>query len=505
MRHRILLGSSFLYLTVCNLIWIARDSRPPFWDMAAHQTGALRILNAVSENGVGALATIGSLSGFYPPLYHSIVAGFYRIFGVSSNSAQLANIPALAILMASTYFIGRRLVSPLVGATAATLVGFYPFILWLSRETLIDYWLTSLVALAFWILLESEGFERRRMTVLFGLVCGLGMLTKWTFALFLFLPALWFARRRWREASLAAVVAFLVASYWYVPQFDVLSDFLALNTAGGIAEGDPARSSWQAIVFYVRALEGYQLFLPLFGLFVAGSVWLARNFKPDWVPVILWILGGWLGLMMFQNKDPRYSVAILPAVALISASIFESRKAWLGVLLPFLMFQHYLVSFGIQALPEKVVVASGVQGPISWDWNLYTQSHFDLWGRPKKQDWKIPYVLDRVRELSSGRQVRLGLIPDIPRFDSQAFEFYALARKDPVLVRRLTRPDQEDMRNNDFLLLSEGAEGYPGSFSPAETEVNRQVLDNPERFEVLEWFPLPNGEVIRLYKVRKPS
>ena len=361
--------------------------------MAAHQTGALRILNAVSENGVSALATIGSLSGFYPPLYHSIVAGFYRIFGVSSNSAQLANIPALAILMASTYFIGRRLVSPLVGATAATLVGFYPFILWISRETLIDYWLTSLVALAFWILLESEGFGRRRLTVLFGLVCGLGMLTKWTFALFLFLPALWFARHRWREASLAAVVAFLVASYWYVPQFDVLSDFLALNTAGGIAEGDPARASWQAIVFYVRALEGYQLFLPLFGLFVAGSVWLARNFKPDWVPVILWILGGWLGLMMFQNKDPRYSVAILPAVALISASIFESRKAWLGVLLPFLMFQHYLVSFGIQALPEKVVVASGVQGPISWDWNLYTQSHFDLWGRPQKAGLEDPVCL----------------------------------------------------------------------------------------------------------------
>ena len=69
----------------------------------------------------------------------------------------------------------------------------------------------------------------------------------------------------------------------------------------------------------------------------------------------------------------------------------------------------------------------------------------------------------------------------------------------------MTRPDQEDVRNNDFLLLSEGAEGYPGSFAPAETEVNRQVLDNPDRFEVVEWFPLPNGEVIRLYKVRKPS
>ncbi len=505
MRHRFLLGFSFLYLTVCNLIWIARDGRPPFWDMAAHQSGALRILNAISEDGAGALATIGSLSGFYPPLYHSIVAGFYWIFGVSTSSAQLANIPALAILMGSTYFIGRRLVSPIAGATAATLVGFYPFVLWLSRETLIDYWLTSLVALAFWILLESDGFRNRRLTVLFGLICGLGMLTKWTFGLFLFLPALWFARHRWKEASLAVVVAVVVASYWYVPQWAVLSDFLALNTAGGVAEGDPARSSWQAVIFYVRALEGYQLFLPLFGLFVAGSVWLARDSKSEWVPVFLWILSGWLGLMLFQNKDPRYSVPILPAVALISASIFESRKAWLAVLLPFLMLQHYLVSFGIRALPERVVIARGVQGPISWDWNLYTQSHFDLWGRPKKEDWKIPYVLDRIKELSAGRQVRLGLIPDIPRFDSQAFEFYALARKDQVVIQRLSGQGQETIRNIDFILLSEGAETYPGSFAPEETGVNQHVMDHPEQFEVLEWFPLPNGEVIRLYKVRKPS
>lgn len=505
MRHRIFLGSTFLYLTVCNLIWIARDGRPPFWDMAAHQSGALRILNAVSEGGTGALLGVGSLSGFYPPLYHSIVAVFYWMFGVSTTSAQFANLPAMAILMSSTYFIGRRLVSPTTGATAAALVGFYPFLLWLSRETLIDYWLTSMVALAFWVLLESEGFQNRRMTVLFGLICGLGMLTKWTFVLFLFLPALWFARNRWKEASVAAIVALAVASYWYIPQFFVLSDLIAVNNAGGVAEGDPSRTSWQAIVFYVRALEGYQLFFPLFALFVAGLVRLARNFKSEWVPVVLWILGGWLGLMMFQNKDPRYSVAILPAVALISAAIFESRKAWLTVLLPFLMFQHYLVSFGIRALPERVIIAGGVQGPIAWDWNLYTQSHFDLWGRPEKQDWKIQYVLDRIGELSPGRQVRLGIIPDIPRFDSQAFEFYTLVRQDPVLVHRLARPDQESLRNNDFILLSEGAAEYPGSFAPEHAEVNRHVLDHPEQFEVVEWFPLPDGEVIRLYRVRAPS
>ena len=36
MRHRILLAASLLYLCAANIVWIAIDTRPPFWDMANH-------------------------------------------------------------------------------------------------------------------------------------------------------------------------------------------------------------------------------------------------------------------------------------------------------------------------------------------------------------------------------------------------------------------------------------------------------------------------------------
>ena len=504
MWHRILLGGAFLYLTISNLVWIVRDTRPPFWDMAAHQSGALRILNAFRDEGFGAFVQVPELSGLYPPLYHSIVAGFYYVFGVATDSAQVANLLATAILMAATYGIGTHLLTPTAAAMAAALTAFYPMLLWLSRESMIDYWLTAMVALAMWTLIESDGFRKPKMSLLYGAVCGLGMLTKGTFALFLVLPTLWFAHTRWKQALPAGGIAAMIASYWYVPQARALIELLRINTAGSVAEGDPVRLGWQALVFYVRALEGYQLFGPLFLLFVAGAAWLAWNFKADWWPILLWILGGWGGLLLFQNKDPRYTVALLPAVALISVAVVQSRTVLLAALMPFLLFQHYLVSFGIRTLPETVIIAHGIEGPLTWNWNLYTQQYFDLWGPPAREDWKIAWVLDRIRPTPASDRVRLGIIPDIPRFDFQAFEFYAAAREDPVVVERLAQFDPGKLSGQDYLLVSESPREAPGADQPDIVRINQHVMDHPEEFEVLESFPLPNGETIRVYRVRSP-
>ena len=68
-----------------------------------------------------------------------------------------------------------------------------------------------------------------------------------------------------------------------------------------------------------------QLFLPLFVAFLIGAVMLVRRFDLSWMPIVLWIVSGWFALVLFQNKDPRYSVPLLPAVALITARMVPLR------------------------------------------------------------------------------------------------------------------------------------------------------------------------------------
>src|SRR5438045_61283 len=100
MRHRILLAAAFVYLAAANVIWIARDTRPPFWDMAGHQDSALRVYDAFASSGISALARIPveHLTGYYPPLYHMTIAASWAMFGKSIDVAQATNLLACAIL-----------------------------------------------------------------------------------------------------------------------------------------------------------------------------------------------------------------------------------------------------------------------------------------------------------------------------------------------------------------------------------------------------------------------
>ncbi len=204
--------------------------------------------------------------------------------------------------------------------------------------------------------------------------------------------------------------------------------------------------------------------------------------------------------MLFQNKDPRYSAPLLAAVAIITALAFERRRALTIALLGLLLVQHYVVSFGVRRIPDSVVLMNGIKGELSWNWNLYTQSYFGLWGRPAREDWKIQHVLEKV---SSGmtKPVRLGLVPDIPRFDSQAFNFYIDLLKAPVQLNQVGVLDEPTILDNDYILISEDRRTYPASFPP-DQRVNDYILGNAAKFQIAEWFPLPGGEIIRLYKVQ---
>jgi 4-amino-4-deoxy-L-arabinose transferase-like glycosyltransferase len=502
-RHRFLLAASFLYLTIANLVWIARDTRPPFWDMADKQTTALQIYDAFAGFGAGGIVILPRLAAFYPPLFQSVIALFYAVFGKTIDAAQWANLPAIVLLFTATYGIGRTLLlKPVAAAAAAVLVNFYPYMLWLSRETLVDYWLTAMVALAMWALLLTREFSDRRRSIAFGVMCGLGMLTKWTFAFFLVLPALWFARKNLKNAAMAAGIGAVVAAYWYIPAGQTLLTLYRINSAQSVSEGDPNPLTLQAVVFYVRAMEGYQLFLPLFLVLIAGAVLLAKKFERAWIPIVLWIAGGWLGLMFFQNKDPRYTAPLLPAIALVSALVFQRKEVWIVLLLPLLLMQHYLVSFGVAGLPQRVTILPGVEGPLSWHWNLYTQKYFDLWGPPADEDWRIEHVLQTVSKPGSPG-VRLGMVPDIPRFDSLAFQFYVTLKKLPVTINRLGVFDEGVIASQDYILVSEKDTGFEvgSAYTSHLRTINHYIFNHPETFRMMESFTLPNGDVIRLYKV----
>jgi hypothetical protein len=280
--------------------------------------------------------------------------------------------------------------------------------------------------------------------------------------------------------------------------------FWRQNAAAAVFERDPATMT-ERLLFYARSIEGSVLFLPLFVLCVIGVPFVIahrRSLFPKWTPIVLCLLGSGLGLILLPSADPRYAVGILPAMALFAAAPFEKRMAAQFVLAAFLVFQHVLVSFGIPQLPERVVLMQGPEGPLPYDWNLYIQNYLTVWGRPERQDWHIDRVLKQVSEGVTS-PVRIGLIPDLPRLDVPAYRFAIDLTGYPVTIDRQLSPEEQSLLENDYLLMSIGRQTAFGSQAPHAAEINAYVASHPERFQLIDEFPLPSGETVRLYKRAK--
>jgi hypothetical protein len=178
-----------------------------------------------------------------PPLYFLSALPLYRLFGLSADVGTMINVLYLAILFGSVYGIGRRLGGRRVGLLATFVIATLPMIYAISRYFYLELALTAFVALSVYLLLASNGFENRALSLLFGLSLGLGLLTKRTYLVFIFAPlcvvvvrsgVLKSLEQRLRTGHrpeikgvlLALGIGLALAIAWYLPAREIASQLL---------------------------------------------------------------------------------------------------------------------------------------------------------------------------------------------------------------------------------------------------------------------------------------
>jgi hypothetical protein len=311
----------------------------------------------------------------------------------------------------------------------------------------------------------------------------------------------------------AALVAGLVAGIWYLPNVANLKDYFFENAKVGALEGEPQVLSFQSFIYYLRLLEGYQVFALLFVIVTLSVffVWRKRLLR-DAGFIAAAVCGGWLAMTLLRTKDPRFTMPLLGPLLVVPGAWLQSWHAgWRSrtveaILILALAFQAYTANFGIRWLPQELVLARGYAGSFEWNWNVYLQHYFHVLGAPRRENWKLDEILSKVADdgRSRGGTQKLALIADLPRFNAVNFTLMARLRGYPVQVGHLRAEPRgiQAFHGYDYVVMTERDQGMSWTTSSSRL-LNQTIVDAPRTFRLLGCYVLPAGDTARLYFIQR--
>jgi hypothetical protein len=303
---------------------------------------------------------------------------------------------------------------------------------------------------------------------------------------------------------LGAIGALLIVSApWYVGNLSsLLRDAILLTGCPGCGwyaqvEGDPPLTTLRAWLWYGWDLVSLQLFLIPFGLFVIGLAVSLRDravARRNRYP-LLFAGGVYLMQTLLVSKDPRYSLPIIAAVAVLATfwidrlrppgRIVATAAVGLYCLTTFLAmsFGSPLLPQAIDwALPKSALVSELPDFTPAGDFvafrglRIWSQQGYPL-GRPSAEAWHQEEVFQiAARESSLGTLWYHGANVDTIWFNDLAMRYFSLRYG----VRLVADPAGADVAA--IRTLPGEAPGVPLGFS--ETRA----------------YTLPDGSTLRLYR-----
>jgi hypothetical protein len=284
----------------------------------------------------GGLREFLSERPFYPPLHWLYMAA--SPFDLKPARPLVVVLWGDLILLTGFWCLSAALrragASPVAGALCLLLLGGTPVVNAFLKTVHYETTHAGLVALALAAPVASGGLPGRRGCVLLGVVMGAGLLTKWTFALYLLGPVLVSLGLAWRRSTglretalrlgLLTVTTAALAALWYVPYLDLPRLTAAAASNDPNFPGVPFWEGYrlrlvQYLWFHVDAAGGALLALLALGV-ALGCV---RTRAPALLCLSCALFPA-LIFPVFQHQEARYLMPLLPGVCAAAALGFAS-------------------------------------------------------------------------------------------------------------------------------------------------------------------------------------
>jgi len=503
-----------------NFVIITIDNSPLLWDGGDYFYKSLKYYNVFKNFDSDFISEFNNVSTYRPPLMMLSSLPFYVIFGRSTDAAVMGNSIFLIVLLLSVYGIGRRLHNKETGLMAAFLISVFPIIFGMSRSYWQDFPLTAMVSLSIYLLLRTDFFRDRKYSILFGISIGLGMLTKWTYFIFLAgVIAYVFSVSIKAELKngngvgkpslnvlLAVFFAVSLASFWYIPNgLDVATKLFGLSVGVTGAEetrfqqlgetfGPTGIFNIKSLTYYAGKLVNEQISFLFSSLFLIFAILLFRKKmnRTFWV-YFLWIIFPVIVFTLIKNKTPRNTVPILPAIALIISigimSIENDSKRKAATLMIILagLFQFFVMSYGSAFLPKRLAIKTPIGDVIFFE-QPRNPSHAIF--RANREEWKADEILDTINADRENKEpIEIVLLPR-DAFTWMAMEYSSYLREMPFkLIGAIETP--EAVLSADYVLFKKG--GFVAPWFGMENIYKSLDLleDNIDKFTSIKSVSLP--------------
>ncbi|HEV2786739.1 MAG TPA: glycosyltransferase family 39 protein [Solirubrobacteraceae bacterium] len=411
--------------------WLANDVRMVNVDNAKHLLIALRWKDALAGGDLLEPFTGWAL---YPPGVHLVGAITMLVSGLSVPAVVMVeNLVFVPLLALGCYGTAKIAFGRTAGLLAVLFAFAVPMVMSMFHVFMLDAPEAAMVAVTAWLLLASERFSRVGVAAAAGIVAGLGMYAKGTFALFIAgLALMLFLRGGWRnwKGWLACGVLFaVICAPWYIGHLDDLRG----QTSGaiGTAASDPSTPLWYDRVHFPETwtfanfawygwnLVNHQLYLPLTLFFLAGLGWslrevaLRRRWKDSYLPELLaGGMVGYVGVSMIVLKDPRYSLPCLVFIAAIATGWITTvsrpgRTALMAVLAAVFVVNTLNHNFGVGGI-HAITTSATVPSPIrEYSATVLNEAGY-FEGGPSRSAQPFVDLLHRI-EARGGRAVAMDL------------------------------------------------------------------------------------------------
>lgn len=321
-------------------LWVGfQDYTYHRFDDVQHLNNAWSYLHAFARGEV-----LPDNPSHYPPLVPVVTALFCSLTGRSTAGAAVLSLALFTpLLLWGVYRTARHTGVPQgPSLLAAWLAGTSSSILYFSRVYYLDVPLAAMVMASLALLLGSQGLARRSSAALFALAAALGLLTKWTFGLFLIGPVLATCRNL-PSLLMVAAVAGGVALPWYSAHLPMVLGSYRHLAAEAAAPVD--------LVFYARRFLLPHMLLA-FGAGLAWCLW-SRQRLQRFLPVLLAIAVPYVAYSCMPVKDPRFLLPAVPCAAIVAVAWLPALGRWQAVVAAPLALAGLVGAFAWLASPPE--------------------------------------------------------------------------------------------------------------------------------------------------------